>query len=78
MPATAPSSASRSPNKHHVHVGQVLRIPLGDRLVPLTVAGIYYDYSSDRGFVIVDRRTLLRYLPNQPVTNIAVYVNDPG
>jgi putative ABC transport system permease protein len=38
------------------------------------VAGIYYDYSSDRGFVLVDRSTLLKYLPNQPVTNIAVYV----
>ena len=61
-------------NKHHVHAGDVLRIPLGARTVALTVAGIYYDYSNDRGFVIVDRETLLRYLPGQPATNIAVYV----
>jgi hypothetical protein len=26
--------------------------PLGARIVPLTVAGIYYEYSSDRGYVI--------------------------
>jgi putative ABC transport system permease protein len=64
-------------NKHHVAVSQVLRIPLGNRVVPLTVQGIYYDYASDRGYVIVDRGTLLRYLPDQPVTNIAVYVK-PG
>jgi putative ABC transport system permease protein len=64
-------------NKHHTRVGDVLRIPLGPRIVPLTVAGIYYDYSNDRGFVLVDRSTLLRYLPNAAPTNIAVYVK-PG
>jgi putative ABC transport system permease protein len=64
-------------NKHGVHAGDVLHIPLGSRTVPLTVAGIYYDYASDSGYVIVDRATLLRYLPDQPVTNIAVYVK-PG
>ncbi|HVW83418.1 MAG TPA: FtsX-like permease family protein [Bryobacteraceae bacterium] len=64
-------------NKHHARVGQVLRIPLGARIVPLTVAGIYYDYANDRGFVLADRGTLLRYLPEQPATNIAVYVR-PG
>jgi putative ABC transport system permease protein len=61
-------------NKHHVKAGQILKLALGTRAVPLTVAGIYYDYSSDRGFVVVDRETLLRYLPQQPATNIAVYV----
>ena len=64
-------------DKHHVHTGDVLQIPLGDRIVPLTVAGIYYDYSSDRGFILVDRSTLLKYLPDQPITDIAVYVK-PG
>jgi len=61
-------------DKHHVKVGDVLDIPLGAKTLPLTVAGIYYDYSSDRGFVLVDRATLLKVLPDQPVTNIAVYV----
>jgi putative ABC transport system permease protein len=57
-----------------VKSGAVLSVPLGARSVKLTVAGIYYDYANDRGFVLVDRGTLLRYLPNQPATNIAVYV----
>ena len=61
-------------NKHHVRLGEVLHIPLGTRSILLTVAGIYYDYANDRGFVLVDRSTLLRYLPGQPPTNIAVYV----
>ncbi|MDQ6705819.1 MAG: ABC transporter permease, partial [Acidobacteriota bacterium] len=50
---------------------------LGDKQIPVTVKGVYYEYSSDRGYVIFDRSTLLRYLPNQPATNIAVYL-EPG
>jgi putative ABC transport system permease protein len=64
-------------DKHHLHTGDVMRIPLGARTVALAVAGIYYDYSSDRGTVLVDRSTLLKYLPDQPVTNIAIYIQ-PG
>lgn len=64
-------------DKHHVHTGDTLRIPLGSHTAPLTVAGIYYDYSSDRGFVLTDISTFLKYLPSQPVTNVAVYVK-PG
>jgi putative ABC transport system permease protein len=64
-------------DKHHVRPGAVLRIPLGPHTVAFTVAGIYYDYSSDRGIVLADRSTLLKYLPDQPITNIAVYLQ-PG
>lgn len=61
-------------NKHGIHAGDQLVIPLGDRNMAVTVAGIYYEYSSERGYVIVDRSTLLRYRPDQPATNLAVYV----
>jgi putative ABC transport system permease protein len=64
-------------NKHHVRVGDTLRLPLGDRLVPLKISGVYYDYGNDRGFVLTDRSTLLRYLPSQPPSNVAVYLK-PG
>ena len=64
-------------DKHHVHTGDVLQIPLGARTATLTIAGIYYDYASDRGTVLVDRTTLLKDLPDQPITNVAIYVQ-PG
>ncbi len=64
-------------NKHGVHPGDRLDLPLGDRNVPMTVAGVYYDYSTSQGFVILDRSTLLRYLPASPATNVAVYLQ-PG
>ncbi|MDQ6701454.1 MAG: ABC transporter permease, partial [Acidobacteriota bacterium] len=64
-------------NKHRLRAGDHISISLGPREVPVTIAGVYYEYSSDRGYVIFDRSTLLKYLPNQPATNIAIYVK-PG
>ena len=61
-------------SKHDVRVGQQLALNLGERQIHVTVAGIYYEYSSERGYVVLDRSTLLKYLPGQPATNIAVYV----
>ena len=61
-------------NKHGIAAGDRIVLALGPRSVPFTVAGVYYDYSSSQGYVIVDRSTLLKYLPGQPATNAAVYV----
>jgi putative ABC transport system permease protein len=38
------------------------------------VADIYYDYSSERGTILMDRDTLLRYLPDPAPSNMAIYV----
>jgi putative ABC transport system permease protein len=64
-------------NKHGMSAGDRLEIPLRDRTVTFTVAGIYYEYSSNQGYVILDRSTLLKYLPGQPPTNLAIYLQ-PG
>ena len=64
-------------NKHGIRQGDRIVIPLAERSLPLTVAGVYYEYSSNQGFVILDRGTLLKYLPGQPPTNIAIYLR-PG
>jgi putative ABC transport system permease protein len=61
-------------NKHHLRAGDRISIPIGAGNVILTIAGIYYDYSSSQGYLIVDRTTLLRYLPDRPATNAAVYL----
>jgi putative ABC transport system permease protein len=60
--------------KHKIHTGDRLTVPIGGRTVELTVAGIYYDYSSSQGYLIVDRSTIVKYLPDLPVTNAAVYL----
>jgi len=61
-------------NKHHVHPGSILQIPLAGSLRSFKVLGIYYDYSTERGFIVVDRRTLLKYLPDPAASNLAVYL----
>jgi putative ABC transport system permease protein len=61
-------------NKFGIHPGDRLTFPIGPRTVTLTVAGVYYDYSSSQGFVLLDRSTLLKYLPGQPATNAAIYL----
>ncbi|HXS95127.1 MAG TPA: FtsX-like permease family protein [Candidatus Limnocylindrales bacterium] len=61
-------------NRFHLRPGDRVSIPLGDHSVTLTIAGIYYDYSTSQGYLIVDNSTLLKYLPNQPATNAAIYL----
>ena len=61
-------------NKHGIRAGDRLTLPVGARNVTVTVAGIYYEYSSSQGFVLLDRSTLLKYLPAQPATNAAIYL----
>jgi len=64
-------------NLHHVRAGDRIQVPIGAHNVTLTVAGIYYDYSSSQGYVIVDRSTFLKYLPGYPASNAAIYLR-PG
>ena len=55
----------------------MLSIPLAGAVRKFQVLGIYYDYSTERGFIILDRHTLLKYLPDPAASNIAVYLK-PG
>ncbi|MGH9667710.1 MAG: FtsX-like permease family protein, partial [Bryobacteraceae bacterium] len=64
-------------NKHRVHAGDTLTLALAGRRVPFRVLDIYSDYSNERGFIFMDRGTLLKYLPDPAPSNIAVYLQ-PG
>ncbi len=64
-------------NKHHIRAGDYLTLALGGKDVRFRVADIYYDYSNERGFIIMDRGTLTKYLPGDEATNVAVYLK-PG
>jgi putative ABC transport system permease protein len=64
-------------NKHNVHSGDTLILPLGSARVPFRVLDVYYDYSNERGFILMDRATLLKYLPDAGPTDVAVYLK-PG
>ena len=62
-------------NKHAVKRGASLTLALGGRTGSFRIADVYYDYSSERGNILMDRQTLLRYLPDPAPSNLAIYVS---
>jgi putative ABC transport system permease protein len=64
-------------NKHRIRAGDILKLQLGGTLGSFRVLDIFYDYSSERGLILMDRGTLLRYLPAEEPSNVAVYLK-PG
>ena len=60
--------------KRGVRRGDRLRLPLGGREADFLVLGVFYDYSSERGVVIVDRKLLLEYLPDPDLSSLAIYL----
>jgi putative ABC transport system permease protein len=60
--------------KHHVKAGDTLQLGLGSTQQSFKVVDVYYDYSSERGNIIMDRDTMLKYLPDETPSNMAVYV----
>jgi putative ABC transport system permease protein len=61
-------------NKHRVRAGDSITLSMGEARASFRIADIYYDYSSERGTILMDRETLLRYLPDPAPSNLAIYV----
>jgi len=60
--------------KHNVKQGDTISLPLGSSLVEFRVVDVYYDYGSERGFILMDRSAMQKYLPEEAPSNLAVYV----
>lgn len=61
-------------NKHHLKRGDSVALSLGDVKAAFRIADVFYDYSSERGGILMDRDTALRYLPDPAPSNVAIYV----
>jgi putative ABC transport system permease protein len=59
--------------KHGVHVGDEMRLPTPHGPVPFKVVGLFLDYSSDQGYVLMDRGTYARLWDDPTITDVAVY-----
>ena len=59
-------------NKHNIHIGSYVNLPLAGATHLFKVLGIYYDYSTERGYVILSLPTLHKYLPDPASSNLAV------
>ena len=60
--------------KHHVRAGDTISLALGAARPTFRIVDVFYDYGSERGTILMDRQTMLRYLPDPTPSNLAIYV----
>ncbi len=60
--------------KHKVKTGDTISLALGESQTNFQIVDVYYDYASERGYILMDRDVLLKYLPDETPTNLAVFV----
>ena len=60
--------------KHHLKIGDTITLSLGESRADFHITDVYYDYASERGYLLMDRETVLRYLPDPTPSNLAVFL----
>ncbi len=67
--------------KHGYADGDRVELPVRSGRARFRIAAVYYDYSSDRGIVLMDRSTWLRHFDDASPSSLGVYLkpgSDPG
>ncbi len=62
--------------RHDVKEGDRLTLRTPGGTLDLEIAGVYYDYSRERGYIIIDRSTFLKYYRDPDVNSFIVYLKD--
>lgn len=57
-------------------VDDVIELPTDKGRLPFTIAAVYYDYSSDRGVIMMDRAVFERHFDDRSTSGITVYLDD--
>ncbi len=60
--------------KHEVEVGDRLTLNAPKGPLNLEIVAVYYDYSQERGYIVIDRTTYLNYYQDFLVNSIVVYL----
>jgi putative ABC transport system permease protein len=60
--------------KHRASVGDEVSLPTSAGTVPFRIVAVYYDYSNDRGVLVMDRRTFERHYGRLPASGLSVYL----
>ncbi len=60
-------------HRHRVARGDTIALPVPSGLVPLRIAGVFYDYSTDAGAVLMDHRQFARLWNDDRVESLALY-----
>jgi putative ABC transport system permease protein len=59
--------------RNNVKAGDIIEIPAPDGVLKIPVAGVYYDYASDLGYIIIPRTVWRQHFPDYYSTTVAVY-----
>ncbi len=62
--------------KHNIGPPDRLRLNTPEGPLELEIAAIYFDYSRERGYVIIDRQTFLKYYQDPDINSFVVYLED--
>ena len=62
---------------HGVGVNDEIRVRTPEGQLPLQVAGVYYEYSNDRGYIIIALQTFIEEFGDESANVVTVYV-EPG
>lgn len=64
--------------KQGAAVGDQLLVPTPAGPAPFRLAAVYYDYSNDRGVLMMDRATFGRHFGELPPSGLTVYLKNPA
>jgi putative ABC transport system permease protein len=62
--------------KHHANVGDRVLVPTPTGSAPFRLAAVYFDYSNDRGVLMMDRATFQRHFGDLAPSGLTVYLKD--
>jgi putative ABC transport system permease protein len=57
-----------------VKTGDTIALSLGESRADFRITDVYPDYSAERGYILMDRETALRYLPDPIPSNLAIFL----
>ena len=60
--------------KQHLDLGDEVQLPTPNGPVPFRIVAVYYDYSSDRGVLVMDRATFVRRYEDDAIGGLRVYL----
>jgi putative ABC transport system permease protein len=62
--------------KHKVEVGDPLHLTTPGGPLALEIIAVYFDYSRERGYIILDRTTFLKYYQDPDINSFIIYLAD--
>ena len=62
--------------KHKVNVGDTINLKTPNGPANIEITAIYFDYSRERGYIILDRTTFLKYFNESQINSFVIYLSD--